>query len=55
MSYYYQQSNEDDWKRYAVFDPNKYTRNLVDDGNGKFNLMVLAWGEGHHRFVRTKA
>jgi cysteine dioxygenase len=43
------QSNEDDWRRFAVFDPNKYTRNLVDDGNGKFNLMLLAWGEGHHR------
>ncbi|KAJ0067890.1 hypothetical protein NL108_011667, partial [Boleophthalmus pectinirostris] len=24
-----------------------YTRNLVDEGNGKFNLMILCWGEGH--------
>ncbi|NXP45779.1 CDO1 dioxygenase, partial [Heliornis fulica] len=24
-----------------------YTRNLVDNGNGKFNLMILCWGEGH--------
>ncbi|NP_001310494.1 cysteine dioxygenase type 1 isoform X2 [Gorilla gorilla gorilla] len=24
-----------------------YTRNLVDQGNGKFNLMILCWGEGH--------
>ncbi|EDO40387.1 predicted protein, partial [Nematostella vectensis] len=23
-----------------------YTRNLVDEGNGKFNLIVLCWGEG---------
>ncbi|XP_006081197.2 cysteine dioxygenase type 1 isoform X1 [Myotis lucifugus] len=26
---------------------NRYTRNLVDQGNGKFNLMILCWGEGH--------
>uniref|UniRef100_A0A6I8NYQ5 Cysteine dioxygenase n=1 Tax=Ornithorhynchus anatinus TaxID=9258 RepID=A0A6I8NYQ5_ORNAN len=25
----------------------RYTRNLVDQGNGKFNLMILCWGEGH--------
>ncbi|KGL86943.1 Cysteine dioxygenase type 1, partial [Charadrius vociferus] len=25
----------------------RYTRNLVDNGNGKFNLMILCWGEGH--------
>ncbi|XP_010015197.1 PREDICTED: cysteine dioxygenase type 1 [Nestor notabilis] len=25
----------------------RYTRNLVDSGNGKFNLMILCWGEGH--------
>ena len=24
----------------------RYTRNLVDEGNGKFNLMALCWGEG---------
>ncbi|ELW48406.1 Cysteine dioxygenase type 1 [Tupaia chinensis] len=27
--------------------PEGYTRNLVDQGNGKFNLMILCWGEGH--------
>ena len=25
----------------------RYTRNLVDEGNGKFNLMILCWGENH--------
>lgn len=25
----------------------RYTRNLVDAGNGKFNLMIICWGEGH--------
>ncbi|KAF9354954.1 Cysteine dioxygenase [Mortierella sp. AD094] len=38
-------SNESDWEKYALFDKGRYTRNLVDDGNGKFNLMILAWPE----------
>ena len=25
----------------------RYTRNLVDEGNGRYNLLVLCWGEGH--------
>ncbi|XP_046403213.1 cysteine dioxygenase type 1 [Ischnura elegans] len=36
-----------DWRRFAKFDRYRYTRNLVDAGNGKFNLMILCWGEGH--------
>ncbi|XP_031161371.1 cysteine dioxygenase type 1 isoform X1 [Sander lucioperca] len=56
-------SNPQDWVKYAKFDQystfdgcskksnctwkNRYTRNLVDEGNGKFNLMILCWGEGH--------
>jgi len=39
-------SNRADWIQYAKFDPHKYTRNLVDAGNGKYNVMVLCWGEG---------
>ncbi|KAG0215523.1 Cysteine dioxygenase [Mortierella sp. GBA30] len=38
-------SNQADWAKYALFDKSRYTRNLVDDGNGKFNLMILAWPE----------
>ncbi|VEN46965.1 unnamed protein product [Callosobruchus maculatus] len=40
-------SNPADWKRYAKFNRYRYTRNLVDSGNGKYNLMTLCWGEGH--------
>ncbi|KAK2837807.1 hypothetical protein Q5P01_015019 [Channa striata] len=40
-------SNPQEWSRYAKFDKYRYTRNLVDEGNGKFNLMILCWGEGH--------
>ncbi|KAK3728569.1 hypothetical protein QZH41_011649 [Actinostola sp. cb2023] len=42
-------SKEDDWRKYANYDPYRYTRNLVDEGNGKFNLIVLCWGEGQGR------
>ncbi|XP_061881505.1 cysteine dioxygenase type 1-like [Entelurus aequoreus] len=40
------ESNPDEWKRYAYFDKNRYTRNLVDDGKGKFTVMIICWGEG---------
>ncbi|CAL9708076.1 unnamed protein product [Knipowitschia caucasica] len=41
------ESNPQDWKKFAKADQYRYTRNLVDEGNGKFNLMLLCWGEGH--------
>uniref|UniRef100_A0A4W3JV07 Cysteine dioxygenase n=1 Tax=Callorhinchus milii TaxID=7868 RepID=A0A4W3JV07_CALMI len=40
-------SNPVEWSKYAKLDKYRYTRNLVDEGNGKFNLMILCWGEGH--------
>ncbi|CAO3616067.1 unnamed protein product [Mucor fragilis] len=40
-------SNSADWNQYTLFDHSRaYTRNLIDDGNGKFNLMILAWSKG---------
>jgi len=39
-------SNPLDWNKYVKFDDHRYTRNLVHEGNGKFNLMLLCWGEG---------
>ncbi|XP_008941038.1 PREDICTED: cysteine dioxygenase type 1 [Merops nubicus] len=33
----------------------RYTRNLVDSGNGKFNLMILCWGEGHGSSIHDHA
>jgi cysteine dioxygenase len=44
-------SNPADWKKYALFDPMNYTRNLVSNGNGKFNLMVLCWGTGQQSSI----
>ncbi|XP_007441353.2 cysteine dioxygenase type 1-like [Python bivittatus] len=48
------ESNPEEWGKYAQFDQFRYTRNLVDKGNGKFNLIILCWGEGHGRFVIFK-
>ncbi|RMZ92236.1 hypothetical protein DV736_g523, partial [Chaetothyriales sp. CBS 134916] len=40
-------SNEKEWARYALADPKRnYTRNLVDEGNGKSNLIVVVWNPG---------
>jgi len=35
-----------DWQKYVFYNPCKYTRNLVDGENGKYNLMLLGWSEG---------
>jgi cysteine dioxygenase len=40
-------SDEAEWKRYSLSAPNTaYTRNLVDKGNGKSNLLLLVWSPG---------
>jgi cysteine dioxygenase len=46
-------SNSKDWKKYAFFDTHRYTRNLVDTGNGKFNLMALCWSEGQGSSIHS--
>ncbi|KAJ8924157.1 hypothetical protein NQ315_006941 [Exocentrus adspersus] len=48
-------SNPLDWKKYAKFNRYRYTRNLVDEGNGKYNLMALCWGEGHGSAIHDHA
>ncbi|KAI9646817.1 hypothetical protein NHQ30_004816 [Ciborinia camelliae] len=36
-------SNEDEWQKYAFADLSRgYTRNLVDEGNGKSNLVLYS-------------
>ncbi|KIV88114.1 hypothetical protein PV10_09040 [Exophiala mesophila] len=40
-------SNESHWQPYAFADLTRnYTRNLVDEGNGKSNLLVVVWNPG---------
>lgn len=44
-----------DWQKFAKFDKYKYTRNLVHEGNGKFNLMVLCWAPGNQSMIHDHA
>ncbi|KAF4983668.1 hypothetical protein FZEAL_974 [Fusarium zealandicum] len=40
-------SSDNQWSQYAFGDRSRgYTRNLVDEGNGKSNLLVLVWSPG---------
>ncbi|KAI8067996.1 RmlC-like cupin domain-containing protein [Gongronella butleri] len=49
-------SNAQDWAKYTMFDTSRpYTRNLIDDGNGKFNLMILAWSPQRHSPIHDHA
>ncbi|XP_015908525.1 cysteine dioxygenase type 1 [Parasteatoda tepidariorum] len=48
-------SNPRDWIKFAKFDRYRYTRNLVDEGNGKYNLMLLAWAEGQGSSIHDHA
>ncbi|XP_077096504.1 cysteine dioxygenase type 1-like [Siphateles boraxobius] len=41
------ESKPQEWEKFAYFTEGRYTRNLVDEGNGKFNLMILCWGKGY--------
>ncbi|KAJ2893814.1 hypothetical protein IWW38_002761 [Coemansia aciculifera] len=49
-------SQSDDWVQHAVYHEGaRYTRNLVDDGNGKYNLLILVWGEGQSSPIHDHA
>ncbi|KAJ2979176.1 hypothetical protein NQ176_g3409 [Zarea fungicola] len=40
-------ARDSNWAKYALGDSSRgYTRNLVDEGNGKSNLLVLVWSPG---------
>jgi len=45
-------SNESEWRKYALNDNSRcYTRNLVDKGNGKANLLILVWNPGRGSLI----
>jgi len=48
-------SRPQDLAKYSNYDPFRYTRNLVDEGNGKFNLIVLCWSEGQGSSIHDHA
>ncbi|TNN10305.1 Cysteine dioxygenase [Schistosoma japonicum] len=51
-----------EWQKYIYFNKTHYTRNLIDEGNGRYNLFLLCWSEdqgtrihdhsGAHCFVK---
>lgn len=50
------QSKESQWHQYAFADPSRnYTRNLVDEGNGKSNLLVIVWNPGRSSPIHDHA
>ncbi|KAL1995608.1 hypothetical protein VTN49DRAFT_1795 [Thermomyces lanuginosus] len=49
-------SNESEWSEYALGDYSRgYTRNLVDEGNGKSNLLILVWTPGKGSAIHDHA
>ncbi|KMU79559.1 cysteine dioxygenase type 1 [Coccidioides immitis RMSCC 3703] len=49
-------SNHSEWLHYALGDPSRaYTRNLVDEGNGKSNLLILVWSPGRSSPIHDHA
>ena len=49
-------SKSSEWCRYAFGDSSRaYTRNLVDRGNGKSNLLILVWTPGKESPVHDHA
>ncbi|KAL4779681.1 RmlC-like cupin domain-containing protein [Aspergillus varians] len=49
-------SNQEDWLPFALGDTKKsYTRNLIDEGNGKSNLLILVWNPGRGSAIHDHA
>lgn len=48
-------SNSKDWLPFTKFDATRYTRNLLDGGNGKYNVIILCWSEGQGSPIHAHA
>ena len=48
-------SQEEDWMKYVFFDEDCYTRNLVDEGNGNYNLLICAWNPSQGTCIHNHA
>ena len=49
-------SDQYEWNRYAFADLSRaYTRNFVDEGNGKANLLILVWSPGKGSVIHDHA
>ncbi|KAH8422705.1 putative cysteine dioxygenase Cdo1 [Aspergillus melleus] len=49
-------SNPEEWQDFALGDSSRtYTRNLIDEGNGKSNLLILVWSPGKGSLIHDHA
>ncbi|KIW96430.1 uncharacterized protein Z519_03499 [Cladophialophora bantiana CBS 173.52] len=49
-------SQQSHWRHYAFADLSRnYTRNLVDEGNGKSNLLIIVWNPGRSSPIHDHA
>lgn len=48
-------SNPKDWRNYIKYDPHKYTRTLIDEGNGEYNILLLCWAESQGSSIHDHA
>ncbi|KAJ5678918.1 hypothetical protein N7462_007162 [Penicillium macrosclerotiorum] len=49
-------SDSKEWDQYALGDASRgYTRNLIDEGNGKSNLLILVWSPGKGSAIHDHA
>ncbi|KAJ6036552.1 hypothetical protein N7540_000831 [Penicillium herquei] len=49
-------SNSEEWSSCALGDASRsYTRNLIDEGNGKSNLLILVWSPGKGSAIHDHA
>jgi len=42
---------KEDLQDFVSFDDKKYTRNLIWEGNGKYNIMLACWDKKQSRYV----
>ncbi|KAL8932020.1 MAG: hypothetical protein Q9211_006578 [Gyalolechia sp. 1 TL-2023] len=49
-------SEEEAWQEFAFKDTSQtFTRNLVDKGNGNYNLLVVVWSPGRESVIHDHA
>lgn len=50
------ESHRPSWQKYAFGDNSRaYTRNLIDEGKGRSNLMILVWSPGKESPIHDHA
>lgn len=43
----FQNYKNSDWERFQTWDPYRYTRNLIEEVEGKYSLILICWPEGN--------